>query len=114
MHTIDDPRVLKVILNENEKYHHTPLYEKIVWEAKNQGLAGATVYRGIMGYGKSAVIHTNKILELSLDLPVIIEIIDNASNINKFVPLLKELFDASKCRGIIYVQNTEITITPGI
>jgi PII-like signaling protein len=83
--------LLRIFLGELDKWHHQPLYEAIVLKARELGLAGATVLRGPMGYGGNSVLHTAKILRLSEDLPVIIEIVDKEEKINAFLPELDKM-----------------------
>ena len=83
--------LLRIYLGEQDKWHHTPLYEAIVLEARKRGLAGATVLRGSMGFGAHSHMHTAKILSLSEDLPVLIEIVDKEDKINAFLPALDEM-----------------------
>ena len=83
--------LLRIYLGEQVKWHHTPLYEAIVLEARKQGLAGATVFRGHMGFGANSHMHTAKILRLSEDLPVLIEIVDKEDKINQFLPELDQM-----------------------
>ena len=87
-----DGLLLRIFLGEQDKWHHTPLYEAIVLEARKQGLAGATVLRGSMGFGAHSHLHTAKILRLSEDLPVLIEIVDKEDKINAFIPELDKMF----------------------
>lgn len=79
---------LSIYLGESDRFEHQPLYEAIVHKARELHLAGATVLRGPMGFGKSSRMHTAKILRLSLDLPVVIEIVDSGANIDRFLPVL--------------------------
>jgi uncharacterized protein len=76
---------------QSDRWHHQPLYEALVLKAREMHLAGATVLRGPMGYGKSSHLHTSKILRLSMDLPLIIEIVDSEEKINSFLPVLDEM-----------------------
>ena len=84
--------LLRIYLGEQDKWHHQPLYEAIVLKAREMGLAGATVLRGPMGFGAHSHLHTAKILRLSEDLPVLIEIVDKEENINAFLPELDKMF----------------------
>jgi len=70
----EDGSLLRIFVGESDRYHHQPLYEAIVLKAREKGLAGATVLRGVMGFGKHSILHTAKILRLSEDLPMVIEI----------------------------------------
>ena len=83
--------LLRIYLGELDKWHHTPLYEAIVLKAREMGIAGATVLRGPMGFGAHSHLHTAKILRLSEDLPVLIEIVDTEKKINAFLPELDEM-----------------------
>jgi PII-like signaling protein len=91
METPTDAVLLRIYLTEAAKWEHKPLYEAIVLRAREQGLAGATVLRGPMGYGRSSHLHTAKILDLSMNLPVVIEIFENEEKINAFLPVLDEM-----------------------
>ena len=80
--------LLRIFIGESDRWEHKPLYEAIVLKAREAHLAGATVLRGPMGYGKSSRLHTAKILRLSMDLPLVIEIVDSEEKINTFLPVL--------------------------
>ena len=83
--------LLRIYLGELDKWHHQPLYEAIVLKAREMGLAGATVLRGPMGFGANSHLHTAKILRLSEDLPILIEIVDKEEKINTFLPELDKI-----------------------
>jgi PII-like signaling protein len=87
----EDGYLLRIIVGESDRHGHHPLYEAIVLKAREAGLAGATVTRGVMGFGKHSVLHTAKILRLSEDLPMIVEIVDSLDPIEQFLPLLNEM-----------------------
>lgn len=87
----EDGYLLRIFVGESDKYGHRPLYEVIVLKAREQGLAGATVLRGLMGFGKHSILHTAKILRLSEDLPMVVEIVDSLEKIEGFLPLLDEM-----------------------
>src|SRR5438067_6126002 len=91
MHIPKDAMLLRVFFGENDQFERKPLYEAIVLKAREMHLAGATVLRGPMGYGKSSRLHTAKILRLSFDLPLVIEIVDTEEKINSFLPLLDQM-----------------------
>jgi PII-like signaling protein len=80
MKTNSKAKLLRIFVGETDKHGHISVYEKIVTEARKNGLAGATVYRGIMGYGSNSRIHTAKVLRLSEDMPLVIEIVDTEEN----------------------------------
>jgi uncharacterized protein len=90
-----DSVLLRVFIGENDKFDHKPLYEAIVLKAREMGLAGATVLRGLMGFGHSSHLHTTKILRLSQDLPLVIEIVDNEGNINAFVDAIEPMMGSA-------------------
>jgi PII-like signaling protein len=84
-------QLLRIFIGESDRWHHQPLYEAIVLKAREAGLAGATVLRGAMGFGASSRLHTAKILRLSMDMPVLIEIVDTPEKIAAFIPVLDEM-----------------------
>src|SRR5689334_16007386 len=81
--------LLRIFIGESDRFEHKPLHEAIVLKARELHLAGATVLRGAMGFGKSSRLHTSKILRLSVDLPIVIEIVDSEEKINAFLPALE-------------------------
>jgi PII-like signaling protein len=87
----EDAVLLRIFIGESDRYKHRPLYEAIVIKARELHLAGATVLRGPMGFGKSSHLHTAKILRLSMDLPIVIEIVDSEEKVNAFLPVLDEM-----------------------
>jgi PII-like signaling protein len=103
-----ESKLVRIFVGESDKLEHIPVYEKITLEARKAGLAGATVFKGIMGFGKNSRIHTAKILRLSEDMPMVIEIVDEAEKIEKFLPLLHDLFEKANCGGLITLENVEI------
>ena len=108
MEAQSDAKLLRIFIGESDKVRHLPLYEVIVREAKAAGLAGATAWRGLTGYGPTSRIRTAKILDLSADLPVIIEITDEEAKISAFLPVLDRLFEESNCGGLITVEQVQI------
>ena len=100
----EDDFLVRIFLSENEKYNHTSLYEYIVLKCKEMGIAGATVLRGIMGYGADRRLHTSKILDLSDNLPIIIEIIDKEENIAKLKPYLDEVIH----KGFVTIERIHV------
>ena len=101
-------KLVRIFVGESDVLHHASVYEQIVIEARKRGLAGATVTRGIMGFGGSSRIHTAKILRLSEDLPLIIEIVDTEEKINDFLPVLNEMFEESNSGGLITMEEVDI------
>jgi len=96
--------LLRIYIGELDKCHHQPLYEAIVLKARELGLAGATVFRGPMGFGAHSRMHTAKILRLSEDLPVLIEIVDKEEKINAFLPEL----DKMMADGLVTLEKVHI------
>lgn len=104
----NNAKLLRIFIGDSDKISAVPVYEKIVIEAKKAGLAGATVFKGVMGFGGSSRIHTTKILRLSEDLPLIIEIVDEIEKIENFIPLLNEIFVDANCGGLITIERVEV------
>jgi uncharacterized protein len=96
--------LLRVFIGENDKFGGSPLYEAIVLKARELHLAGATVLRGPMGFGASSRLHTAKILRLSEDLPLVIEIVDSEDNINGFLPTLDQMMTS----GLITLEKVQV------
>jgi PII-like signaling protein len=97
-------KLLRIFIGENDKQEGLPLYEWIVRQAREQGLAGATVLRGLEGFGAHSRLHTAKILRLSNDLPIVIEIVDTEEKIEAFLPLI----DSSIVEGLATVERVEV------
>ncbi|WP_027546192.1 DUF190 domain-containing protein [Bradyrhizobium sp. WSM2254] len=95
---------LRIFIGESDHCDGKPLYEAIVMKARELHLAGATVLRGPMGFGKSSRLHTSKILRLSEDLPLLIEIVDSEDNINAFLPIL----DGMMSSGLITLEKVQV------
>lgn len=104
MHLPHDAMLLRVFIGESDRWKHQPLYEAIVLKAREMHLAGATVLRGPMGYGKSSRVHTAKILRLSMDLPLVIEIVDTEEKINNFLPVIDEMMTG----GLVTMEKVKV------
>ena len=104
MHLPEEAVLLRIFIGESDRCQHRPLYEAIVLKARELELAGATVLRGPMGFGKSSHLHTAKILRLSMDLPIVIEIVDTAQKINAFLPVLDEMMGG----GLVTLERTKV------
>jgi PII-like signaling protein len=96
--------LLRIFIGESDRWNHKPLYEAIVLKAREMHLAGATVLRGPMGFGKSSRLHTAKILRLSMDLPLVIEIVDSEEKIQGFLPILDEMIKG----GLVTLENVKV------
>jgi uncharacterized protein len=99
-----DAMLLRIFCGEDDKFEQQPLYEAIVLKAREMHLGGATVLRGPMGYGHSSRLHTAKIMRLSFDLPVVIEIVDTEANINRFLPELDRMMSS----GLITLEKVQV------
>jgi uncharacterized protein len=102
-------KLVRIFLGESDKVNHQPLYEAIVLAARKNGMAGATVLRGVEGYGaNSRVIHTAKILRLSEDLPIVVEIVDTEDKIKSFLPEVDRLIEQANCGAMITLEKAEV------
>ncbi|HWW02182.1 MAG TPA: DUF190 domain-containing protein [Candidatus Acidoferrum sp.] len=96
--------LLRIFIGESDRWEHHPLYEAIVLKARELHLAGATVLRGPMGFGKSSRLHTAKILRLSTDLPLVIEIVDSDEKIQSFLPVLDKMITG----GLVTLEKVKV------
>lgn len=104
MHIPQDAILLRIFIGESDKWKRKPLYEAITLKAREMHLAGATVLRGPMGFGKASRLHTSKILRLSMDLPLVIEIVDSEEKINSFLPVLDEMVGG----GLVTLEKVKV------
>jgi PII-like signaling protein len=100
----NDAVLLRIFIGESDRWEHKPLYEAIVLAAREAQLAGATVLRGPMSFGKSSHLHTAKILRLSMDLPLVIEIVDSEEKINLFLPTLDKMMGG----GLVTLEKVKV------
>ena len=100
--------ILKIYTGESDRIKGRPLYEQIVFEARSAGLAGATVYKGILSFGASHSIHTMKIFALSGDMPIIIEIVDKMDLLKNFLQVIDNLMDECGKGGMVTLQHLEV------
>ena len=96
--------LVRIFIGESDRWHGVPLYEAIIRKAREAGLAGATAWRGIRGFGRRSVIHTTNILRLSTDLPIVVEIVDRSEKIEAFLATLDEMVH----EGMITVEKAHI------
>ena len=99
-----DSMLLRIFIGESDRCNHKPLYEAIVLKARELHLGGATVLRGPMGFGKSSRMHTAKILRLSMDLPIVIEIVDSEEKINTLLPELEQMMSG----GMVTLERVQV------
>src|SRR5262245_51732825 len=104
MKTPENGKLLRVFVGESDRWHHQPLYEAIVLKARELGLAGATVLRGPMGFRANSHLHTAKILRLSMDLPMVIEIVDTEAKIQLLPPHLDEMIQ----EGLVTLEDVHV------
>ncbi|MBI3875234.1 MAG: DUF190 domain-containing protein [Verrucomicrobia bacterium] len=100
----ENGKLLRIFIGESDRWHHQALFEAIVLKARELGLAGATVLRGPMGFGAASRLHTAKILRLSDDLPIVIEIVDSEEKINQLLPLL----DGMMTDGLVTLEDVRV------
>ncbi|HBB67546.1 MAG: hypothetical protein A2X28_00740 [Elusimicrobia bacterium GWA2_56_46] len=100
----ENGKLLRIFIGESDKHGDKALYEAITLKARELGLAGATVVRGVMGFGADSRMHTAKLLELSEDLPMIIELVDTGENLNKLMPFL----DETVTEGLITIEDVKV------
>lgn len=101
-------KLLRIFIGESDKAGNRPLYEAIVYEAKKQGLAGATVLKGVMGYGANSRVHTAKLFDISVDLPMVVEIVDSEEKIRAFTLIVEQLFESTRSGGLITIEKAEV------
>ena len=103
-----DSKLLRIFIGEIDKIGHQPLYEAILYAAKKQGLAGCTVLRGIMSFGASTKVHTAKLIDISEDLPIVVEIVDTEEKVNAFVETADTLMGKASCGGLITIEKAGV------
>jgi len=104
MEIVKDAVLLRIFFGEADRFQRRPLYEAIVEKAREMHLAGATVLRGPMGFGHSSRLHTAKVLRLSFDLPIVVEIVDAEAKVNEFLPVL----DGMMVSGLVTVEKVQV------
>ncbi len=103
-----DSKLLRIFIGTTDKVDHSPLYEAIVFAARKDGLAGATVIKGIMSYGASSLIHSAKLMDISVDMPIVVEIVDHEEKINEFVNVVSGLMEKASCGGLMTIEKAEV------
>jgi PII-like signaling protein len=111
----DKAKRLRIYISSTDKFEHKPLYEVIVYTARSNGITGATVLKGIMGYGASSEIYSDKLWEISEKIPLVVEIIDESQKIDSFIESIKPFFEKIGKGHIITVEETTVVFhKPGI
>jgi PII-like signaling protein len=100
----EDGQLLRIFIGDSDRWQGKPLYEAIILKAREMGIAGATMLRGMMGFGANSRIHTAKILRLSEDLPIIVEIVDNAEKIERLLPVIDEMVQ----EGLVTLEKVHV------
>jgi PII-like signaling protein len=108
METGDNVKVLRVYTSSTDKLKHTPLYEMLVYAARRNGLAGATVHKGVMGYGGSSVVHSAKFWETNDKLPVVVEIIDESPKIEAFFEVIKPYLESVRYGCLVTIEDANV------
>ena len=98
--------LMRIHIGESDKWHGKPLHDAIVTLLRQEGFSGATVLRGVAGYGGSSVYHTDKLLRMSQDLPIIVEVIESAERIEKILPRLDEMVEG----GLITLEKVRVIL----
>ncbi len=108
METNGPATLLRVFVGESDKVAHVPMHEAIVREARAAGLAGATAWSGLLSFGRTSHVRSAKVLDLSADLPMVIEIVDRTERIEEFLPTLNQLFDKARCGGLATLERVDV------
>ena len=103
-----EAKLLRIFIGEKDRVGHKPLFEVFVQKARELGLAGCTVLRAVEGFGAGSVIHKAKLLELSEDLPFVLEIVDSEDRINDFIAVVDQLFEQAQCGGLVTMERVQI------
>ena len=108
MNTNNNIKVLRVYTSSTDKLKHTPLYEALVFAARRNGMAGATVLKGVMGYGGSSVVHSAKFWETNDKLPVVVEIVDESSKISAFFEIIRPYLESVRYGCLVTIEDAKI------
>jgi PII-like signaling protein len=110
MNNNDNVKILRVYTGSTDKLKHTPLYEAILFAAKRNGLAGATVHKGIMGYGSSSIVHSAKFWETNEKLPVVVEIIDESTKIEDFFKVIQPYLESVRYGCLVTIEDAKVML----
>jgi len=110
MKSNENVKVLRVYTSSTDKLKHTPMYEMIVFAARRNGMAGATVHKGVMGYGSSSVVHSVKFWETNDKLPVVVEIIDEAPKIDAFFEVIKPYLESVRYGCLVTIEDAHVLL----
>lgn len=107
MRLISTGKLLRIFIGENDRYQGKQLFEAIILHAREKGIAGATVLRGIEGYGARSHIHKTSFIELSGDLPIVVEIVDTEEKIESLLPMIDQMIEEAKCGAMVTVEKVD-------
>ncbi len=110
MKTNDDVKIMRVYTSSTDKLKHTPLYEMLVYAARRNGMAGATVHKGVMGFGGSSVVHSTKFWETNEKLPVVVEIIDESAKIEAFFEVIKPYLESVRYGCLVTMEDAHVLL----
>lgn len=108
MEGVSSGQLLRIFIGEDDRLDGRPLYEAILQSAREMGLGGGTVLRGIAGYGAASIVHTTRILRLSHDLPVVIEIVESRETLQTFIERVEKMIDRADCGALITIEKAEV------
>lgn len=111
MKSNENVKVLRVYTSSTDKLKHTPVYEMLVYAARRSGMAGATVHKGVMGYGSSSVVHSAKFWETNDKLPVVVEIIDEAAKIADFFEVIKPYLESMRYGCLVTLEDAQVLMS---
>jgi len=110
MKTNSDVKILRVYTSSTDKLKHTPLYEMLVFAARRNGMAGATVHKGVMGYGGSSVVHSAKFWETNDKLPVVVEVVDESAKIDAFFEVIKPYLESVRYGCLVTIEDAKVLL----
>ena len=110
MKTNDDVKILRVYTSSTDKLKHTPIYEMLVFAARRNGMAGATVHKGVMGYGGSSVVHSAKFWETNDKLPVVVEIVDESAKIDAFFKVIRPYLESVRYGCLVTIEDAHVLL----
>ncbi len=101
-------KLVRIFIGEGDRWHGRPLYEAIVFAAREMGVAGATVLRGIEGYGADSVVHSARVLRLSQDLPIVVEVVDREEMVEALIERVESMLDDAGCGAMITIEEARV------
>lgn len=103
-----DARLLRIFIGEIDKYGHRPLYEALLQEARKENMAGCTVLKGILSFGASSIVHTAKLIDISQDLPIVVEVVDTDEKINNYREKISEMLEKAGCGALVTIEKATV------